>query len=537
MTRRGDRDRQRIEQVAAILRREPGADKYRIVAQLRADGIVLDPSSLNKLLYRDPRFVADKSTDLPTWSLADRPAATPKVSRRPAVAPVLGNRFLKPLPRAARLWQQEALGTWKASGRMGVVEAVTGTGKTFLGVMAAREQLERGGKVVVLVPGKTLASQWSKALSEIIHEQRIGLLGSGHTDSLRSHDILIATVQSGFRRELLPRDVDGLLVADECHNYGANKYRLALEQGFSARLGLTATFERSDDGVDMVLKPFFHRVVFRIGYERAISEGVVAHFRVALVGVRFTTEENDRYKELGTRLRKSVDWLIGVRKFPNVWKDPGKWGIFLQRAERLSNSGELGSDFARKFLTAFSQRRKLLAETSAKSDAISDLAEAVRKSSRAIVFTQTKAAAVQAATMLSAHGVSAHSLCAGFEDAQRDTVLAEFGGGRVRALVAPRLLDEGVDVPEADLAVVLAASRSRRQMIQRMGRVLRPKADGRAARFAVLYVVGTSEDPELGAHESFLEEALENADEHQMFVGPNAAKDAVGYLLPVRRDS
>ena len=68
------------------------------------------------------------------------------------------------------------------------------------------------------------------------------------------------------------------------------------------------------------------------------------------------------------------------------------------------------------------------------------------------------------------------------------------------------MLDEGVDVPAADLAVILAASRSRRQMIQRMGRVLRRKPDGRAARFIIVYARGTVEDPALGAHEGFLDE-------------------------------
>jgi superfamily II DNA or RNA helicase len=70
------------------------------------------------------------------------------------------------------------------------------------------------------------------------------------------------------------------------------------------------------------------------------------------------------------------------------------------------------------------------------------------------------------------------------------------------------VLDEGVDVPAADLAVVLAASRSRRQMVQRMGRVLRRKDDGRPARLVIVHAVGTVEDPATGAHEGFLDEVL-----------------------------
>jgi superfamily II DNA or RNA helicase len=75
-------------------------------------------------------------------------------------------------------------------------------------------------------------------------------------------------------------------------------------------------------------------------------------------------------------------------------------------------------------------------------------------------------------------------------------------------LVAPRVLDEGVDVPAADLAVIAGASRSRRQVVQRMGRVLRKKPDGRLARFVVLFAQGTIEDPAFGAHEAFLDKVV-----------------------------
>ena len=75
------------------------------------------------------------------------------------------------------------------------------------------------------------------------------------------------------------------------------------------------------------------------------------------------------------------------------------------------------------------------------------------------------------------------------------------------------MLDEGLDLPAADLGIILAASQSRRQMIQRMGRVLRRKPDGRFARFVIAYVIGTSEDPANGAHEAFLDKITDVADD------------------------
>jgi superfamily II DNA or RNA helicase len=72
--------------------------------------------------------------------------------------------------------------------------------------------------------------------------------------------------------------------------------------------------------------------------------------------------------------------------------------------------------------------------------------------------------------------------------------------------VAPRVLDEGIDVPAADVALVLAAFRTRRQMVQRLGRVLRLKDDGGEARLVLAVAEGTAEDPDHGGHDGFLAE-------------------------------
>lgn len=102
-------------------------------------------------------------------------------------------------------------------------------------------------------------------------------------------------------------------------------------------------------------------------------------------------------------------------------------------------------------------------------------------------------------------------------------------------MTAPQVLDEGIDVPAADLGIVLGASHSRRQMIQRMGRVLRRKPDGRPARFAIVFVEGTTEDPALGAHGAFLDEVTAVADEVVTFPIGAAADEVSSFLDGGRR--
>ena len=152
------------------------------------------------------------------------------------------------------------------------------------------------------------------------------------------------------------------------------------------------------------------------------------------------------------------------------------------------------------------------------------MASALASAERAIVFTQSIAVAERAAAVLAGCGLAVEALHSGLDPLARRAALCRFASGEVRVLAAPRLLDEGIDVPAAEVAVIVGASRSRRQMIQRMGRVLRRKPAGRSARFAVVFVEDTVEDPRAGAHEAFLEEIVDVADAVTVFDAAAAAE-------------
>lgn len=208
-------------------------------------------------------------------------------------------------------------------------------------------------------------------------------------------------------------------------------------------------------------------------------------------------------------------------------------GVFLRGAAslaRLDGDSPAGSA-ARLYLAAMQDRRRLLAETPAKAAALTRLVPALRAAGRAIVFTQTIRSAERAASALHEVGLAAAAVHSGLDPASRRSVLAGFRDGDTRVVTAPQVLDEGIDVPAADLAVILASSRSRRQMIQRMGRVLRRKPDGRLARFVVVHVEATVEDPALGAHEGFLDEVTGVADAVRRFPAGSAAGELSSFLL------
>lgn len=433
-------------------------------------------------------------------------------------------------------WQRAALRRWRSKKQRGVVEAVTGSGKTRFAIAAIAGHVTAGGKVLVLVPTGELLSQWHRELSlSLTAPITVGRMNQEYRGSLadeswsRGYDVLVSTVQSAcVQPPRLPPGCRGLLVADECHRYGSEQWSSALQKRFKYRLGLTGTYEREDDGIKKFLRPYFGDVCYRVSYKEALRDNVIAQFRVAFIGTRFSGRERAAYE---TQAKKASYWRQRLIRDYGLPEEP--FGEFMARVNRLRHSGERpGAKWAGMYLSAFSKRRAIMAEARAKLDLLGQLAPTVRAAERSIIFAQTHKAASQAVGLLSRQGLRGAVLTSKMHRLDRQQVFADFRDGESELIAAPRLLDEGIDVPSADLAVVFATSRSRRQLVQRMGRVVRKKADGRIARIAILYIEGTAEDPNEGAHEDFMEMILGAAEDTMIFPAGTPLSGIRTYLRP-----
>lgn len=498
-----------LDSLIRIIRLTPGCTVQEIRSQLlKHEQLRVTRHAVNSILYSNKSLFKPDGGYIPRWFSVGTPAPVRPAPRR-------GLRPATPSIARAGLyaWQREALRKWESDGHVGVVEAVTGAGKTRVGLVAATEELMRGGKVLVLVPTLELLRQWHDKLKECAPRARINRLGGGRKANFRTSDVIVATSNSARVRDISPPKGEGLLIADECHRNGSERNKDALDERFPRRLGLSATYARNDDGNADYLDPYFGGVCFRLGYERALRDGVIAHFSAAFVGVRFSATERAEYDEYSDeyhRLRTELIRKHGVTEEP--------FGEFIKEVQELSEGGyERATIAARLFLSVFTKRRRLLAESPAKAEGLRKLTSAIGSANRTLVFTQTIEAAERAVREFDEENISAGVVHSKMPPDDRRAVLEMFAEGFLQVVVAPQVLDEGVDVPEADLAIILAASKTRRQMIQRMGRVLRVKKDGRLARFALLYVEGTSEDPEMGAHGDFVEEITDVADSVKRF--------------------
>lgn len=568
-----------VNAIAQCLDSAPDQSARELVRSLAARGVQTDKSSVNSILYRyrNAVFARDEGTPprwrrkpsatlaqqrvLPTVMATSRspsqheqhvPHARPPASKARWGLAVLRKAISRLLPRPARTktdglagtdrsilplyaWQRQAIDAWQFEGYRGVVEAVTGTGKTRVGMVAIRDALSAGGVAHVLVPTIDLQEQWCRELASLFPGRDIGKRGDGHSATFSRHDVIVSVVNSArdFNVGRLPGH--SLLVADECHRCGAASNAQALHHAFPRRLGLTATYAREDDGNERYLEPYFGDTCFRMGYEQAIQDEVTAHFKVALVGLDFATNaERIKYEAAAKESGHARKWLT-----TRGWAVDEPFGEFMKDVSLLSQDDPRrgGRDQqhtavqkARTYLKCFTEKRRVLAESSAKVGALKELASCIRAASRTIVFTETIEAAQAAANTLCQCSIPAAALHSELDKPDRRHMLAAFAGGATRVIAAPKVLDEGIDVPEADLAIIFATSKTRRQMVQRMGRVLRRKRDGRLARFILLYVEGTSESPDNGAHESFLSEVTEVADEVRRFDSSTEWDDVILYV-------
>jgi superfamily II DNA or RNA helicase len=414
-----------------------------------------------------------------------------------------------------RPWQEAAFASWREANEHGIVEAITGTGKTVVGAYAAADALDYGYKVAITVPTLDLMDQWIEQLESCIDEVVVGKMGDGFNDHIDDVDVLVATISSGSRKYMRSDSVQTLLIADEVHRMGSPSFSRALEDEMVSRLGLTATLERNNDtGVDDILLPYFGGIVHTYGYADALRDGVLAPFRLAFVGAEFTAAEKQEYSELGTEMARLKHQLQGAGLIrgdgPEVFVTIGA----LSRQDGLDFRAKR---WAQKFMASLSRRRKLQASAENKIKAVETLSDTIALSERTLVFTETKEVSAQIAEILEADAIEAWPFDSDLARNERIELLSRFRDGEVQVLCAPRVLDEGIDVPQVDVGVIVSASQSRRQMIQRLGRIVRPNPSGEPSTLFLLYLKGTREDPSEGGHEGFLDEVVPHALEVRAF--------------------
>jgi superfamily II DNA or RNA helicase len=363
-----------------------------------------------------------------------------------------------------RWYQRAALAQWEAADRCGVIALPTGSGKTLV-ALAAIEKLGVGA--LVIVPTRVLLDQWVKALATF-SAHAIGRIGDGDH---RIEPITVSTYASAI--SWVPRigDQFGLVVVDEAHHVGAWCPAEILEMlPAHARLGLTAT--PPPESQSELLQRHVGPVVYSLGIDDLAGDGL-APYELRTVPITLTRDERMRYRS--ARSRFAVIFAEHARATGR-----GDWNDFVRAASKSPDT--------RAALEAWRSYRSLIAFSEGKRAALREILTR-HTGERILVFTADNATAYTIARELLVMPVT-HEI----GRVERERVLARFRNGELPVLVSSQVLDEGLDVPDADVAVIVGGTASARRHVQRIGRVLRPR-DGKRA---IVYELSTGETTEAG---------------------------------------
>lgn len=418
-------------------------------------------------------------------------------------------------------WQTEALVAWHEAGSRGLIEAVTGAGKSMIALHAIHEIVLSGGRALVVVPTIELQAQWLVLLQSafarrFIVEKLLDRVARIYTEP----HIVVAVINSARDGSFSVTGNGNLLVVDEVHRCASPVNARVLDDRFDYRLGLSATVARPDAGHHRYLEPYFGPIVYRYLYAEAVHDNVVARFRLTLRAVTMYRDEWDGYLELGRLVRMLHRAFLSKYDLPIP---DGEFVAVLIKAcagHFSTRSPEL-QEVAIKLRQALFQRRTFLDGLRSKLDELARLVPLIHRAKRCLIFGQTIASAEASAAALLQQGVRAASIHSGTPRSLRREQLYRFERGDLEVLAAPRILHEGIDVPEVGLAVIATASSSERQLIQRLGRILRRKPDGSAAQLVVLFASGTVEDPTFGAQADLLPQLIASAKSFEILGQPS----------------
>lgn len=366
--------------------------------------------------------------------------------------------------REPRPFQIAALSAWRKADGRGVVVLPTGAGKSHVAVLAIADKKR---SALVVAPTLDLVRQWYDLLRTSFGME-VGIVGGGEHSV---HPLTVTTYDSAYLQMEHLGSRFGLVIFDECHHLPGASYQLAAEQCIAPyRLGLTATPERSD-GREAVLTELIGPIVHRVEIGE-IAGNFLAEYEAVRLTVELSAAERLEYEE-----ERGI-YLSFLRQNGIRMGSGRGWGDFIARAAQRTDG--------RRAMQAYRRQREIAFASAGKLDLVEHLLHHHR-ADRLIVFTDDNRTAY-AISRRCLVPVITHQT----KIRERSEILERFGTGVYGAVATSKVLNEGVDVPDANIAVVISGSGSVREHVQRLGRILRQRA-GKSAILYELISGGTSE--------------------------------------------
>ncbi len=375
-----------------------------------------------------------------------------------------------------RQYQRQAVTNWFANQGRGTLKMATGSGKTITALAIATELYEKIGLQVLLVvcPYRHLVTQWARecqnfGLEPILAFETVRSWQSRLSTqlyNLHSGNQLFLTVITtnatligeGLQSQLKYFPDKTLIIGDEAHNLGSRRLEESLPRNIGLRLALSATPERyfDEDGTEALFDYFGPVLQPELTLADAIRQGALVRYLYHPVLVELTEAETRVY----AKLTKRIGWVLMDEETIDVNNDT-LTSLLMQRARLIG--------------AAANKLKALRQLMVGRLDTYHTLFYCGDGSVEGTVSEESNRQLAAVARLLGAElGYRINTYTAETSLAEREDLRRQFETGQLQGLVAIRCLDEGVDIPAVQTAVILASSGNPRQFIQRRGRILRP---------------------------------------------------------------
>ncbi|KAA0008040.1 MAG: DEAD/DEAH box helicase [Thermoplasmata archaeon] len=374
--------------------------------------------------------------------------------------------------------QKEAFKAWKRNGGKGIIEMATATGKTLVGLMAI-ESLAKNkgdGRVLILAHSRAILNQWRRETID-----KLGLIANPQQDYntpiyCNGLKIYFNTLQTVYKKPW--KYSADLLIVDEVHHGAASEFRKALSINTKWKMGLSATIE--GEPRTQILKREIGPIVYRFTLKEAIKRGVIPKFEWKLHTVYLSIEEEKEFKEISEKIknlfkkiRYDGDNIKKISDKKDLIEDLYDFIKLLEMARYKKL--DLPEDW--KILQSLIlQRRWIIHRSKPKLEHAIELSKKLSVDHKVIIFTMDINSCDLIAEELSKEIDNVFVIHSDIEE-DVNTRIIRFKKAKYGALIGARMLDEGIDIPDAEIGINISSSKTRLQLVQRIGRILRKQKD------------------------------------------------------------
>lgn len=360
-------------------------------------------------------------------------------------------------------WQDVALDHFLTNKKM-VAEVATGAGKTYFAIQTIKEiQKKENIRVLIVCPKIVILNNWNKELLD--NGFTLFQVGLYYGEIKNYSNITITTTASVFNMKL---DIFDFIIFDEVHNTFTKKFEKVYNKNWKYMLGLTATLNNEDETKHFKFMEYFNYNKYVFTTKEALNSNIINDFEFINYGFKITDEKTyEKYHDVEDRLLKLYR---GVGSYHKIIRQEWSRKIFYSLLDKR-----------KKIIYMYPERYKLLERI---------LLE--NKNKKIIIFNEYNEAAREIYLSCLDLDLSARVVNSDLERFKVDNLIDDYKKNKYNILITSKMFDEGYNLPAIDVAIIFSGDSTKRQFIQRMGRVLRKKET--KSKIYQLYCEGTFEE-------------------------------------------